>query len=318
MKGFVRLLRRKHAVNAVVRKLLLRLRNFAEKAITYWPVSGIIEVNLAGVDVRLFAAADDLLTSKLYYENNWERNVLPWFAFFSSQASVVVDAGANVGLFSLLAAKAGRTSRIYAFEPNPHNVERLKVNVELNGVSDRVEIVAAALGAESGEIQIHLPANASISGVSSVYKSHSTWFDKTEHKSVAVPLTSLDSFFRYRGEKVDLVKIDVELYEVEVLKGMRRIIERDRPIIFCEIFNDVIRRKLNPALENEIDRGDTEMIASLLSSSGYFFYSITNQGLVEVPHFFFSPMSSMYLLVPIKLRQSHYLYAERHLIESEL
>lgn len=318
MRNIIRLLRRNQVVNSAVRKMLLKLRGFVDKAITYWPVSGIVEFKTEGLTIKLLARADDGLTTKLYYQKNWEAAVLPWFVFFSRRSGLIVDAGANIGLYSLLASIANPISEIYAFEPNPHNLDRLRANLRLNGAEARVRVVPSALGSEDGEISLHYPADGRVSDVSSVYSSHTTSFNDFNHTQTVVPLISLDSFFKGMGHKVDLVKIDVELYELQVLKGMTEILSKDRPVILCEIFNDTIRRKTNPNLQQDIKQGYTQGIASLLANYGYFYYSMTDDGLVEVPDFSYSPMSSMYLLMPDKLAQSHYLYSERHLIESQL
>jgi FkbM family methyltransferase len=318
MKKIVRLLRRNKTLNALVRRLLMKSRRFLDRAITYWPVSGTIEFKSEDLSVTLYARADDGLTSRLYYQKNWESSVLPWFTFFSRTSGVIVDVGANIGLYSLLAIKANDRAEVYAFEPNPNNVDRLKVNLGLNKAEDRIKILPYATGAGDGEVQLYLPAESRISDVSSVYGSHTRSFNDFEHTSMTVRSVSLDSFFGDSGRKIDLVKIDVELYELYVLKGMTKILLKDRPIVFCEIFNDVIKRKLNPMLDADIHSGHTLEIAALLNEYGYSFYSITSQGLIEVPDFYYSPMSSMYLLVPKKLTQKHYLYTERHLIESQL
>jgi FkbM family methyltransferase len=316
MKDVFRLLRKNKALNGVVRSLIRNARRFIDRAVVYWPVSGIVEFRAQDLSVKLYAEGDDALTSKLYYQKNWENHILLWFMFFCQRSDVIVDAGANVGLFTLLAAKVNPNAKVHAFEPNPNNIERFKINLKLNKADSRSEVHPYALGESEGIVQFYLPLQR-ISDVSSVFSGHTRSFNDFEHISLSVQSVSLDAFFVNRTRKIDLIKIDVELYELQVLKGMRQILQTDRPVIFCEIFNDVIKTKLNPMLKNEIGEGHTADIAALLRESGYYFYSITHDGLVEVSDFFYSPMSSMYLLVPKKLTQKHYMFNERHLIDSQ-
>jgi FkbM family methyltransferase len=294
------------------------LKLFVERAISYWHVSGIISFLIDGYSLRLFANADDALTSKIFYKKNWENHVISWFIFFSKRSQLIIDAGANIGIYSLAASYANPFANIYAFEPNPNNLDRLRRNIFINGMESKVLIQPMAIGEKDGEIDIYLPEAKIISDVTSVFQSHSTSFNHFKHNRISVQCVSLDSFFSKRNSRIGLLKIDVELYELYVLKGMRRIIENDRPIIFCEIFNDEIKRKQNSKLANEIPIGYTKMISVFLKSFNYHFYSITSIGLIEVDDFTYAPMSSMYLLLPKQLLSKFYLFSERESIAEQL
>jgi hypothetical protein len=115
-----------------------------------------------------------------------------------------------------------------------------------------------------------------------------------------------------------LIKIDVELYELQVLQGMNGILETDRPFIFCEIFNDEVKRKTNPLLEGTLPKGYTKQIRDILTGVGYHAYLITPSGILHVDDLIFSPLSSMYLLLPHKLSESFYLTSEVNKVISEL
>ncbi len=298
--------------------MLLALKLLLDKMITYWHVSGVIEYVTNGERIKLYAEADDALTSKLYYKQKWENHILQWFIFFCKRSSFIIDAGANVGLFSLAAHKANQAATIYAFEPNPTNLKRLKTNINLNDAGSQINVQAYALAENEGTVSFHMSAGDTISDVSSVYAGHSRSFNHFEQVTVSVPSVSLDFFFKDRKQKIELIKIDVELYEIYVLRGMRDILIKDRPVIFCEIFNDIIKRKQNPLIDNEIPKGITVQIVEFLQSVQYYFYSVTSEGLIRVSDFSFTPMSSMYLLLPIELQSNHYLFKECELVKSQL
>lgn len=118
-----------------------------------------------------------------------------------------LDLGANIGSYTVLASKVCGASSI-AIEPDPDTVICLQRNVEVNRIGDRVEIVEAALGA--------LPGKASFSvGLDTTNK---ILTDASE-ASREVRLTSLDCIVGDR--RPTMIKIDVEGYEGEVLKGAR-------------------------------------------------------------------------------------------------
>lgn len=127
--------------------------------------------------------------------------------------AVFVDVGANVGAYSLRAAARGM--KVYAFEPMPVNIELFKRNAALNKLS--VELSECALGAENGNAR--LTPNGAVSRIS-------------KNGELEVPLRTLDSFDLPR---VDLLKVDVEGYELEVLKGAEKTLERSHPAIMVEM-----------------------------------------------------------------------------------
>lgn len=73
-------------------------------------------------------------------------------ARLASEGGLMIDAGANVGYFSVLWAAANPQNTVIAFEPSPRNLAMLRANIEAAGLSDRVQIVPHALSRESGTL----------------------------------------------------------------------------------------------------------------------------------------------------------------------
>ena len=144
----------------------------------------------------------------------------------------MVDVGAHVGYFSLLAASlVGESGRIFAFEPEPENYQILIGNIERNGY-ETIVVEQKAISQSLGEVQLF------ISGLDN--GSHSIYQNKKRRTTgfVTVPTITLDSFIELHGSPdLDLIKIDVEGAEIDVINGMQRILERLRPpallIEFC-------------------------------------------------------------------------------------
>jgi FkbM family methyltransferase len=124
-----------------------------------------------------------------------------------------VDVGANVGGYSVRAASWDM--KVYAFEPNPDNLALLRRNIEINHAS--VNVLPFALGAKEGRAR--LSPNG---GVSRIIKD----------EGIEVEMRTLDSFDLAGA---DLLKVDVEGYELEVLRGARKTLEKFHPVIMIEM-----------------------------------------------------------------------------------
>jgi len=161
----------------------------------------------------------------------------------------VIDCGANIGVTtSQLASAVGELGRVWALEPLPDNVERLRFLRERNELS-QLEIFAVAAGAEEGTVSIGMPPPGR-SGWGSITKS---W--GISHRT-EVPVDRLDRLVEANEEedrRVSLLKIDVEGYELEVIEGASSVLSRHRPMVYCE-FNDV--------LQADRGRSSVELLAS--------------------------------------------------------
>jgi FkbM family methyltransferase len=142
--------------------------------------------------------------------------------------TTVIDVGAYIGHFTLLAARAaGPSGRTYAFEPDPRDYSWLVRNVEVNGFTDRVATEAVAVTGRTGTALLHL-ARQDTSQSSIV-------FPRDAIDSVRVPTVALDAHLTSEGE-VSVVKIDVEGAEMEALDGMERTLASSPDVsLFIEV-----------------------------------------------------------------------------------
>lgn len=147
---------------------------------------------------------------------------------------VCFDMGAHKGYITLLMARlVGSSGRIWAFEPDPRAVERLRRNSERNRLHNIV-VHPIALGATQATGSLQL---AHHSGWSSLHNRSEVELEIVERIQVEIrPLDSLtygESEFPY--EKVSFVKIDCEGSETEILRGMARFLERSDPVLWVEV-----------------------------------------------------------------------------------
>lgn len=138
---------------------------------------------------------------------------------------VVLDVGANVGFFTLMAAAlTGPSGHVVAFEPSPKNATALRANLAANRLTT-VQVVEAAVAAEEGQCTLHMnESNQEASLVNAL-----------GHESITVQTVTVDSEMRRLGLAPNVIKIDVEGAEDDVIRGMRSTLEEARPTIVCEM-----------------------------------------------------------------------------------
>ena len=129
-----------------------------------------------------------------------------------NDCSTIVDAGANIGMFALWAARQSPTARIFSLEPFPETFRLLQKNIQANSLQDRVFLFQRALARESGDRCMsgfgESPNHRLVLGGS----------DGDDSPTVTVACCTLADFLREQQlETVDLLKMDVEGSEWEIL-----------------------------------------------------------------------------------------------------
>jgi FkbM family methyltransferase len=156
----------------------------------------------------------------------------------------VVDAGAFLGWYSLLAGRAvGPRGCVHAFEPDPGNLRRLRRNITLNQLSLTVTATDKALSDRSGPQELHV--------VEGEPSQNSLFLALPESVSRTVECVRLDDYLG-GDDSVDVLKIDVEGAEVKVLRGMRNLLTRDRPMT---IFVECLPKALEAAGDSPAELG---------------------------------------------------------------
>jgi len=141
--------------------------------------------------------------------------------------SVFYDIGANIGFFACIGARlVGETGHVYAFEPSPDSANLLRNNIRLNDLNN-VEVVQCAASNYTGTTMFDVSGYASVARIDQSGKGA---------KTVEVPVSTIDDLVGKSGmRRPDVVMIDVEGVELDVLRGMERIVRDYRPIILCEV-----------------------------------------------------------------------------------
>lgn len=146
----------------------------------------------------------------------------------------ILDVGANLGIMTVHLARNFPQSSIHSFEPMPQNAEVLHRVIRKNKLKN-VEVHEVALGDQEGRVKMILPVNKStvMQGLSHV--KHDSITEWNEGSECEVPLTTIDSF---DFPAVQGIKIDVENFEYFALKGGMHLLERDKPLIYAELWDN--------------------------------------------------------------------------------
>lgn len=146
----------------------------------------------------------------------------------------VVDGGANLGYWSLVAAGCvGAGGRVFAFEPVPATADALARNVAASG-SPAVRITRAALAAGPGEVVLHLYDDDPCSGNASVGSVPGL----NETSAVRAPALTLDGFLAAENARPVLVKLDVEGSETAALRGARGLLSGAEPPVLSVEYHE--------------------------------------------------------------------------------
>ena len=128
--------------------------------------------------------------------------------------AVVVDAGANIGIYSqFLSRCVGPTGVVHSFEPSPGNFRRLQ-SATRNLAN--VRLSQAAVGECSGRSKLHLSDKLNVD--------HRTYTSEGDsRRAVPIDIIALDDYFK-PGQRVDLIKMDIQGYELHALRGANRVL----------------------------------------------------------------------------------------------
>ena len=204
---------------------------------SHYPSPTVREAMLDGIRFRLDLS--DYMQWSAYF--GVERELREKLYGLAAPGNVAIDIGTNIGEVLLnLASRVGPTGRAIGFEPNPDTRERCLQNLALNPGLPAV-VHSIALGDAEGELSLGRPCLSNSGGDRIMGDGQGT---------IPVRVTTLDRFAEAEGiGHVDLIKIDVEGFEMHVLRGGEQVIRRDRPVLFIELSDENLRAQDGSAAE---------------------------------------------------------------------
>ena len=181
---------------------------------------------------------EDLVQSCFVQRHFFSIEELEDLLFYVKPNSVILDIGANVGNHTVFFAKHFQAKNVVPFEVNPTAVELLRLNVELNHLTNvDLSQVGVGVGAQRGTLYLtkSIENNLAATSFSTSISSRS--------KEISFKVDTLDNLLS-SDTQVDFVKIDVEGMEFDVLDGGRKFIQKCRPVVFLECWGWVASLKL--------------------------------------------------------------------------
>ena len=177
---------------------------------------------------KIFVPAEDTFIGKVIIRtHDYEPHVGKVFREYLRTGMTVLDVGANVGYFTLMAASlVGASGAVYSWEPSPSNARALSASQLANGFKN-IEIIQAAAADRTALLRYYrASSNGNVSDVIA---------ESPEDVLSAETVTALriDDVVP-RTVRVDFVKIDVEGYEFKALSGALNTLQRSRPVIVSE------------------------------------------------------------------------------------
>lgn len=171
-----------------------------------------------------------------------DRNENDFFAFLNliPENSIILDIGANIGIMTVHLAQSVKNSLVYSFEPIPSNIDAFKRVIRFFKLQN-VKLFELALGNTEGEVEMVMPVigDVRMQGLSHII--HKSIEENNEGIRFKVPLKKLDNLLNDKeigNKKIAAIKIDVENFEYFVLDGAKGILEKYRPIVYAELWDN--------------------------------------------------------------------------------
>lgn len=167
----------------------------------------------------------------------WEEYIHDLFKKYVKPGSVALDIGGHIGTHTLnLSRLVGDTGTVYVFEPQHKMFCELAINMHLNERKN-IKYFHNALGAEEKWIKMHIPEEQWTLrfGPTCINEGHGTVTLDLESSGDPTKMIRLDDL---GIDGISLIKMDVEGFEMEVIKGGKDTILRNKPVMIVEIFTD--------------------------------------------------------------------------------
>jgi FkbM family methyltransferase len=174
-----------------------------------------------------------------FYGRDRERETMQLFASLLSKGDTVVEIGGHIGYISLYFKHLVADGRVVVFEPGENNLPYIRANLANRGV----ELVEQAVGDHSGPATFFIDSltgqnNSFIPGFEGLRQNIANAFVPVAVREQQVTMVRLDDFAAERSLQPNFVKVDVEGFELSVLRGMPRTLQECQPGLMVEVQAD--------------------------------------------------------------------------------
>ena len=202
------------------------------KLASYWPFP--VKARIAGGH-SMYVDWRSAVGRGIYATGTFDPAVLEAILKHSEGARGFIDVGANVGFYSFsVSTRLPEGGCVWAFEIDPRPLRCFRKTLRQPDMFSNITLVESALGAHQGQVTLEKRPDCGHSQVSS---------PEDGARGLAVNMTSLDDWHRDAGRpQVDVIKIDVEGFEGEVLRGAHELLSLETPTLILEVDDHLLKR----------------------------------------------------------------------------
>lgn len=176
------------------------------------------------------------------------------------ESPTCIEVGANIGYYALQEADLlGGSGKVIAFEPVPDSIHLLRKNIIINNYDKRFVTHQCAIGNKRDTVEMEIGEKSNLARVSYNKDVH----DNVPMNRIETDMISIDEYINesdcLTGNSINIVRMDVETYEVNVLKGMSQVLEGDQPLV---LFIELHAKHLK-------ETGQMEDFIELVSDKGF-------------------------------------------------
>lgn len=200
-------------------------------------LKGLREQTTLKGGIRFQLDIEDWIPSCLYFSGEYEAGEIDFMQNSLSEGDVLIDIGANIGLYTLYGAKAvGKSGSVFAFEPFSLNYDNLIKNISINHFSNII-VEKKAVSDNSTPINIYYDKNEKNSGMASSY------LTEYSHEEQVESIT-LDQYLEDKSlNKINFIKIDIEGGEFRALRGMQKTLKKYNPVLQVEVLDEMLKKQ---------------------------------------------------------------------------
>lgn len=241
-------------INYLLRNLFKVISKITNKR--YISVSGVVKVVVENESFLLNTNQTSSVTQEIFYKGAEKYEFTKLFIPLIKKMDNFLDVGANIGYFSVLGAKINKELKVYAFEPSIGPLHYLEKNVELNQLQNQINVIGKAVSDIDGKLTFYSVVSKKFPWIThNLNGSHSLQnnIGRQKEQEYMVEVISLEEFKKAYGvQKIDCIKLDTECTEHLILKSSLNIINNDRPILICEIY-DAIKTEIDAVYKEMVD-----------------------------------------------------------------
>lgn len=298
-----KLLRDNNVINPVLRKMIqatcMRVKPL-QKLTSFYRIYGTVVICVEKTQFKIFSKSDDHIANELYYRLGYEYGEFKLLINLLASSNYFIDVGANTGIFSIFASARYSELQVISVEPHPSNFQRLLKNISVNKLKN-IRPIPNALGSVRKALDFTVPSDMSISTTASANAGFVKNFYNIPYVTITVNQITFDELLSdVPLTSKDVIKIDVEYYELEVLKGAKATLSNKRPMVIIEILNYENLIQQYPEMEEKIDKHHGTFVFDFLTNLGYYGYSIGSESLELVDNTT-NHVGRNYLFIPYKL-----------------